>query len=397
MENTAFEDGSGLPPIDVPSRMLGGLSASAFMRRHWQKQPLLVRQAFPGIVPPLSRAQLFRLAEREGVESRLISRSGSGRRATWTLRHGPLPRRSLPSLAQPDWTLLVQGLDLHVDAARELLSRFRFVPQARLDDVMVSWAAEGGGVGPHVDSYDVFLVQVHGRRRWRIAPPGDGRLRPGLPVKILADFRPVQEWELSPGDMLYLPPGWEHDGDAVGGECMTCSVGFRAAAQVELARETLLRLADGADDQADQLYRDPQQGATVQPGLIPPSLERFARRSLEQVLKEPGAFARALGEYLSEPKPRVAFRPGRGLEEGDAIALAPGSCMLYDDQRVFMNGESWLAAGRDADMLRELADHQWLGAKALRRASRALRGLIADWIGAGWVHAVSSRESGHVR
>ena len=138
--------------IDTPTALLAGLSPRVFMRRHWQKKPLLIRQALPGVAPPLSRAALFALAEDEAVESRLVVRSGDGPGGRWSLRHGPLSRRALPPVKRPGWTLLVQGLDLHLPAARELLDRFRFVPEARLDDLMLSWASEGGGVGPHVDS-----------------------------------------------------------------------------------------------------------------------------------------------------------------------------------------------------------------------------------------------------
>ena len=194
------------------------------MRRHWQKKPLLVRQAWPGVQPPIDRSALFDLAGTEGVESRLLTRFNGD----WRLRHGPFARRALPPLKKPDWTLLVQGLDLHWQPAHEMLQSFRFVPEARLDDLMISYASDGGGVGPHLDSYDVFLLQVQGRRRWRIGPVADRSLVPGLPVRILANFQPTEEWLLEPGDMLYLPPLWGHDGEAEG-ECMTCSVGFRAA------------------------------------------------------------------------------------------------------------------------------------------------------------------------
>ena len=170
--------------IDRPLPLLGGLSARQFMRRHWQKKPLLVRQAVPGMVPPIARSALFDLATKEDVESRLIQHGKSG----WALRHGPFARRALPSLRQPGWTLLVQGVDLHHQGVHELLSRFRFVPDARLDDLMISYASDTGGVGPHFDSYDVFLLQVHGRRRWSIGRQRDLRLQPDVPLKILAQF-----------------------------------------------------------------------------------------------------------------------------------------------------------------------------------------------------------------
>ena len=180
--------------------MLGGLSPEQFMRRYWHKKPLLVRQAFKDVAPPVSRADLFNLAAQDEVESRLVVRSEQG----WRLRHGPFSRRGLPPLSRPAWTLLVQGLDLHVPAAHALLNQFRFVPDARMDDLMVSYASDGGGVGPHLDAYDVFLIQVQGRRRWQIGRVADDRLVQGLPLKILQHFVPEQEWVLEPGDMQWV-------------------------------------------------------------------------------------------------------------------------------------------------------------------------------------------------
>ena len=248
--------------ILLTTPLLGGLSPQTFMRRHWQKKPLLIRQAVPGGIELLDRAQLFALVEREGVESRLVVRDG----ARWSLRHGPFKRRAIPSLKTPRWTLLVQGLDLHLRSAHELLGRFRFVPDARLDDLMLSYASDGGGVGPHVDSYDVFLLQARGRRRWRIGRAKNNAWLPDVPLKILARFNPEHEWLLEPGDMLYLPPRWAHDGVAEG-ECMTCSIGFRAPNDAEMVREILQRtLETDTSEDTPVLYRDPQQAATDAPG-----------------------------------------------------------------------------------------------------------------------------------
>jgi 50S ribosomal protein L16 3-hydroxylase len=376
-----------LPMIDIdqPSPLLGGLAPSLFMRRHWHKKPLLVRQAVPAIAPLLTRTDLFALAAREDVESRLVVREGRH----WSLRQGPLPRRALPPVPQPNWTLLVQGLDVHLDAARALLSRFRFVPDARLDDLMVSYASDGGSVGPHIDSYDVFLLQVAGRRRWRYGRCARPVLRNGVPLKMLQRFEPTESHLLEPGDMLYLPPGWAHEGAAVGGDCMTASIGFRAPTQAELARVLLERLADNGGDGPSPRYRDAGQAATAQPGAVPAALQAFAQQALQRALAEPGAIARALGEWLTEPKPQVWFegRNEAALRAGDGLALDRRSRMVYDEQQVFFNGESFRAGGSDARLMRRLADERALAPDEVRRLGAGARALIAEWLQSGWLHA----------
>ena len=375
--------------IDLPSVLLGGLSPQQFMRRHWQKKPLLVRQAVPMPRPFVSRAELFGLAASEDVESRLIVREGRD----WTLRHGPVPRRSLPALSRPRWSLLVQGLDLHLERAREVLERFRFVPDARLDDVMVSFATDGGGVGPHFHSYDVFLLQILGARRGRIGRLPDPQLQSGVPLKILTNFVAEQEWLLEPGDMLYLPPRWAHDGIAEG-ECMTCSIGFRAAGARELACDLLQRALDAEDAAADdRLYRDPKQEASTQPARIPAALQAFARESLLQWLHAQGGFEVALGEVLSELKPGVWFDAGEPLPARAALRLDRRTRMLHDAAHVFINGEAFRAGGRDATLMRRLADRRELAARDVASLSSDAHGLLAQWAQAGWIHAADEGEN----
>lgn len=370
--------------IDVPLPLLGGLSPAQFMKGHWQKQPLLVRQALPGAQPPIDRAGLARLAASEDVESRLVSQQDGDR---WSLRQGPIAK--LPAWSKPQWTLLVQGLDLHVQAAHELLSRFRFVPEARLDDLMLSYASEGGGVGPHFDSYDVFLIQVSGRRHWRIGRLGvatTGELRDDVPLKVLADFEPEEDFVLEPGDMLYLPPGWAHDGVAVGGDCMTASVGFRSPWRSELANELLVRLTDDEEaPRGDRMYVDPRQAATGEPGRIPEALTTFAREAVLKAVAQPLALERALGEALTEPKPRVFFDTGEALPPGQGARLSPRSRMMYDAAHVFINGQSFRAGGRDATLMRRLADARVLSAADVARLSDGARDLLDQWTEDGWV------------
>jgi 50S ribosomal protein L16 3-hydroxylase len=283
--------------------------------------------------------------------------------------------------------LLVQGLDLHVQAAHELLTRFRFVPDARLDDLMLSYASDGGGVGPHLDSYDVFLIQVHGKRLWRIGRARDRTLVDGLPLKILRHFEPEAEWLLEPGDMLYLPPLWAHDGVAVG-ECMTASVGFRAPGPAELARELLARLAQDFEPATrERLYADAGQDATTAPAAIPPTLQAFAANALHAALRDPQALDRCLGEWLTEPKARVWFdAPPAPPALSGGLVLDRRTRMMYDAGHVFINGESFRASGRDARLLRQLSDRRHLSADESGRLSAEARATLDDWAAAGWLH-----------
>ena len=271
----------------------------------------------------------------------------------------------------------------------DLLQQFRFVPEGRLDDVMISYASDGGGVGPHFDSYDVFLLQAQGQRRWQIGRQKDLTLRDDVPLKILANFVPEQTFVLEPGDMLYLPPGYAHDGVAVGGDCMTYSIGFRSPKRGELARELLQRLAeDAADEVGDALYRDAKQPAVSTPGAMPVALQDFARDALQAALKDPQALQRLLGEYLSEPKSNVWFEAGAEDALDSGLALDRRSRMMYDDHHIFINGESYRASGRDAKLMRQLADERRLDTQALKKASPAALGLLQDWCDDGWLHGL---------
>ncbi len=370
--------------------LLGGLSPQQFMKRHWQKKPLLVRGALAGFTPLLARSELFDLAGQEGVESRLLSHGERG----WKLKQGPFARRALPPITRPQWTLLVQGVDLHHAGVHSLMQQFRFVPDARLDDVMISYASDGGGVGPHFDSYDVFLLQASGQRRWRIGRQKDLTLVENLPLKILANFEPEEEYVLEAGDMLYLPPRWAHDGVAVG-ECMTYSIGFRQPARGELAREMLSRIAEEvAEELGDAPYRDPRQPAVAHPGQVPQAMLDFARDAVARALRDSSQLSMALGEVLTEPKPNVWFDAPMDdaeneLDSGDglleAVVLDRRTRMMYDAQHIFINGESYRAGGKDARLMRRLSDERRLNAKDVRQLGADARELLDEWKASGWV------------
>jgi 50S ribosomal protein L16 3-hydroxylase len=371
---------------DEPLQLLGGLTPKVFMQRHWHKKPMVIRQAMTGFTPPLDRTDLFDLATQDEVQSRLVVQASADGTQGWRFRHGPIARKALPPLKQAGWTLLVQGVDLLDEGVHALMNQFRFVPDARLDDVMISYATDGGGVGPHFDSYDVFLLQAHGQRRWRIGRQKDLSLQPDTPLKILARFEPEMEFVLDPGDMLYLPPRYAHDGIAVG-ECMTYSIGFRSPSRGELAGELLQRLAEDAQDYVGSaLYRDPKQVAVRGSGEIPDALVDFASRALEDALRDPLAIRRVMGEYFTEPKGHVSFEANRPRVLEGALTLDRRTRMMYDMHHVFVNGDSFLSSGRDAQLMRRLADQRHLGAAEVKRLSRLARVMVEDWCAAGWMY-----------
>jgi 50S ribosomal protein L16 3-hydroxylase len=369
--------------------LLGGLSPDQFMKRHWHKKPLLIRNAIPGFTSLIDRAALTALAAQEDVASRLVVRKPKG----WTLKHGPFAQKSLPPFKQAGWTLLVQSVNLHNEAVDQLMQQFRFVPDARLDDLMISYATEGGGVGPHFDSYDVFLLQAHGQRRWRIGRQKDLTLEDGIPLKILANFEYEEEYLLNPGDMLYLPPLYAHDGDAIG-ECMTYSVGFRAPQKGELARELLMGLAEEAvETLGETIYRDPKQIAVQEAGAIPPALQDFAREAMQKAMQDPQLLDCLLGEYLTEPKASVWFDSRTEFEPQwpQSVVLDRRTRMMHDAHHVFINGESFMASGRDARLMKELSNGRRLGSRSVALFSAEALTLLSDWCDAGWVHTQTDR------
>jgi 50S ribosomal protein L16 3-hydroxylase len=349
---------SSLHIIDrVNAFLLGGLTPREFLRRHWQKRPLFVRGALPRFGGVLSERELAALAARDDVESRVVERRGR----RYDTLHGPFarlrPRRR-------DWTLLVSGVNLHHAGADALLRRFSFVPQARLDDVMVSYATPGGGVGPHIDSYDVFLIQASGRRRWRIAG--------------------AAPWVASPGDLVYLPPGVRHDGVALE-PCFTYSIGFRAPSGAELGAAFLDWLHERG--LADARYRDPALAPARQPARLPRELVAFAARMLGRIRWTRGDVERFLGEYLTQPKGHVVFAPRTPKRLAGRVALEPKSQVLYSGRRFFVNGDSFLASPRQATVLRRLVDARALRAADLARAGAS--GLISEWQRRGYVRVES--------
>ena len=362
------------------------------MREHWQRRPCVVRAAFPHDFATIEAKTLIRLAARDDVESRLVTHFGGN----WRLRHGPLPIPALPIRRRRDWTLLVQGLDLVDPGVHQLLQKFRFIADARLDDVMASFAVDGGGVGPHVDSYDVFLLQAKGRRRWRISRQRDTTTIDGAPLRLLKDFQPTREWTLDAGDMLYLPPGVAHEGVAIG-DCITLSIGFRTPRWPQLAEPWFERVLERL--QAHPGYRDAGARPTASPARLPRGLIDSAAAALARARTTRADAVHALLAVLTEPKPIVAFRaaprPASLREFGRRLAaqgveLDPRTRLLYSGELAAINGDMVPMPAAIAAALRRLADRHRLAGdgKAVRPEMIAL---LYPWYRSGWLHLLPPR------
>lgn len=363
--------------------LLGGLSPTRFLREYWHKQPLLIRNAIPGFTGLLSPTEMQALARRDDVESRLIQGGGSH----WQLDHGPLRAAAFKRLPKTDWTLLVQSLNHHLPAADALLKRFDFIPHARLDDLMASYAVPGGSVGPHFDSYDVFLLQGQGHRRWQIGTQTDLSLLPDAPLKILRRFEPENEWVLGPGDMLYLPPHVAHYGVAEDA-CMTYSIGFRSPTAEELAHAFLMHLQD--TQTLDGRYADPDLKLQSHPGEIGRAMLDQIEGMIARIRWNKRDIAEFAGRYLSEPKPNVFFDPPeapltpaefRRQAKKRGVALDARSRLLFSGARFYLNGEAFDATPDTAPALKQLADARALPAPL----PPALLDRFYDWYASGWL------------
>ncbi len=365
--------------------LLGGLSVETFLSEYWQKKPLLVRQAVPGFAGLVSAEDMNELACRDDAISRLV-RAEQG---VWQLEQGPFDGRRLKKLQKGEWSLLVSNLNHFLPEAAELFYRFNFIPCARLDDLMVSYAPQGGTVGPHFDSYDVFLLQAGGRKRWQVSAQQDHTLIEGAPLKILQHFTPEQEWVLEPGDMLYLPPRYAHNGVALE-PGMTYSVGFRAPSAQELATQFLAFLQDQIE--LDGMYADPDLVTQKQPALLGEAMVDRVEAMLSGIRWGRGDVKAFLGHYLSEPKAHVLFDPPenelsvkqfakRIASEGVVLDLK--TQMLHCDDQIFCNGESVTATDDEAALLAELANARHLPARVVQGP---LLDLMYEWFEYGYLH-----------
>jgi 50S ribosomal protein L16 3-hydroxylase len=374
-----------------PYPLLGGLSVNRFLRDYWQKKPLLIRQALPGFSDLLNPQQLLAMACDPDAQARAVVH----RRDKWELYHAPFEAADFSGMEKLKWTVLVQGVNHYLPQAATLLGLFDFIPHARLDDLMASYAPKGGGVGPHFDSYDVFLLQGMGHRRWQISEQTDRALIEGAPLRILKNFKVEQEWVLGAGDMLYLPPHCAHNGIAED-DCITYSIGFRTPAYQELAEQFLVHLQDRIH--VEGMYADPDLKAQSHPSEIGADMLRQVSAAIHQIKWSEHDIAGFLGCYLSEPKPHIFFdAPAKRLNrerfmrtvEERGVVLGLKTQMLCHGSTIFINGSAHPVKPRAYRELRELADNRSLAPNT--RLSPESLDLLYQWYADGYIEPLAPR------
>jgi 50S ribosomal protein L16 3-hydroxylase len=373
---------------------LAHFDVDTFLRDYWQQRPLLIRNPWVEWVNPLEPDELAGLACEAEVESRLVI----GAQGSWAVEHGPLAEERFALLGQEPSTLLVQAVDHHVPEVAALLAPFRFIPNWRMDDVMVSYATDGGGVGPHFDQYDVFLIQGHGRRRWRVGQlcNANSALLPHDDLRLLADFQATDEWLLEPGDILYVPPRIAHDGVAVGDDCMTYSIGFRAPSRHDLITGFVDDLVAQMED--DDRYADPGLPRQANPGEISSEALAALHTKVMEKLTDRNAFAKWFGEFNSAPQypeidwsPEELFDAGavqQLLASGATLVRNPASRFSFVRQELgmlllFVNGECHECAGEAIAFAEALCASESIALQPERASSTHVSELIVALLNQG--------------
>jgi len=326
----------------------GYLSIETFLSEYWQKKPLLVKNAFPHFCDPVSEHELAGLSMEEESAARLVIGTGSD----WKVRHGPFNENDFNNLPEKNWTLLIQHLDSLNLEVNALLSHFRFIPNWRLDDIMASYAVEGGSVGPHFDYYDVFLLQGKGKKHWKIGQQCDEQtsLQPNNNMKLLSNFECQYDWQVESGDLIYIPAKMAHWGQTID-EAITYSIGFRAPSDLELLLDSTQHLSTELKE--DQRFQDGDEIHPLnEPGLIHPIAIATLQEKLISLVKQPDKLACWLGEYSTQLKPGVQsdlldldYVQSDSLDLADSLQLAPTCRAAYIDTKdqvsCFINGLSY--------------------------------------------------------
>jgi len=354
--------------LDRKNHILGKISNDVFLKKYWQKKPLLIRDAIKNFKSPITEKDLFRIAQNENAISRLIE----FKRGIWQVKYGPFKKLDLPKKINTPWTILVQNMNHHLPFAESFLNLFKFIPYARLDDLMVSFATKKGSVGPHFDSYDVFLFQAKGEREWKISEQKKFSLDKKSAIKIITNFKVKNTWVLKPGDLLYLPPNVGHWGVSQSDDCLTYSIGFRAPGTFEIQSKFLDFIQDNLITNKNDLYRDPNLNLQKNPAEINSNMIKKIQRIVNQLRWNTNSINNFIGQLLTEPIEGAVFETSKSMTVEvfikdlikKPLKLNPKTRMLFIKNNFFINGELIEADKKSIMYLKQLANDREISIKS---------------------------------
>ena len=354
--------------LDRKNHILGKISNDVFLKKYWQKKPLLIRDAIKNFKSPITEKDLFRIAQNENAISRLIE----FKRGIWQVKYGPFKKLDLPKKINTPWTILVQNMNHHLPFAESFLNLFKFIPYARLDDLMVSFATKKGSVGPHFDSYDVFLFQAKGEREWKISEQKKFSLDKKSAIKIITNFKVKNTWVLKPGDLLYLPPNVGHWGVSQSDDCLTYSIGFRAPGTFEIQSKFLDFIQDNLITNKNDLYRDPNLNLQKNPAEINSNMIKKIQRIVNQLRWNTNSINNFIGQLLTEPIEGAVFETSKSMTAEvfikdlvkKPLKLNPKTRMLFIKNNFFINGELIEADKKSIMYLKQLANDREISIKS---------------------------------
>jgi len=329
--------------LNSKTHILGKTSINDFLKNYWQKKPLLIKNAIANFESPITESDLFTIAQNEEAVSRLIEY----KQDIWQVKYGPFKKSDLPKKTNIPWTILVQNINHYLPFAESFLNLFKFIPYARLDDLMISYATKKGSVGPHFDSYDVFLFQAQGIREWKISDQKKFTLDKKSSIKIITNFKSKNSWVLKPGDMLYLPPNMGHWGISQSDDCLTYSIGFRAPATFEIQSKFLDFIQDHLIANENEIYKDPNLAPQKNPAEISSNMTKAMRNIVDRLRWDKSSINHFIGQLLSEPIESSIFETRKPLSlkafekriVNKTLKLNSKTRMLFIKNNFYVNGE----------------------------------------------------------
>lgn len=346
--------------LNRKTHILGKTSVNDFLKNYWQKKPLLIKNAIPNFVSPITESDLFIIAQNEEAVSRLIEH----KQGIWQVKYGPFKKSDLPKKTNIPWTILVQNINHYFPFAESFLNLFKFIPYARLDDLMISYATKKGSVGPHFDSYDVFLFQAQGTREWKISDQKKFTLDKQSSIKIITNFKSKNSWVLKPGDMLYLPPNIGHWGISQSDDCVTYSIGFRAPGTFEIQSKFLDFIQDHLITNENEIYKDPNLTPQKNPAEISSNMTKAIRNIVDRLRWDKSSINHFIGQLLSEPIENSIFETRKPLSlkafeksiVHKTLRLNSKTRMLFIKNNFYINGEFIKIDKKYTSFLKQLAN-----------------------------------------